>query len=99
MSHTRQQHITQAADALSATTSHPAGGSSEHELLVAVSDLASIAELVAQLIKYYRYELAEWATVTAHLQQAHGDAHDLARSLKHACGTLAFNTALQPAAA
>jgi hypothetical protein len=98
MSHTRQHHIIQAADALAATTSHPAGRSSDSELLMATSNLASIAELVGQLVADYRYELAQWATVTAHLQQAHDYADDLARSLNHACGTLAFNTALQPAA-
>jgi hypothetical protein len=98
MSHTRQHHITQAADALAAATSHPAGDSSDTELLIAMSDLASIAELVGQLITDDRHELAQWATVTAHLQQAHDYADGLTRSVNHACGTLAFNTALQPAA-
>jgi hypothetical protein len=98
MSHTREHHITQAVDALSATTSHPAGSSTEDELLLAIADLASISALVGQLVNDYQVELARWATVTPHLHQACDQAAALSRSLNHACGTLAFNTALQPAA-
>lgn len=96
--HQRQDHITAALDALGAYRSHDPETYSDGELLLTLSDLAEISKLVATLADQSRQELSTWATVAPHLVQAQEHARALARSLNHACGTLAFNSALQPAA-
>jgi hypothetical protein len=90
--HHRQDHVTHAAAELGAYTSHP-DTHSDSELLLTLSDLAAVATLVGELADRSRRELASWATVSPHLALARDQALDLARSLNHACGTLAFNSA------
>ncbi|HEV7908542.1 MAG TPA: hypothetical protein VGP03_10395 [Pseudonocardiaceae bacterium] len=97
MGHSKQQHIAKAFEELAATRAHQSDTSSDSELLIAMSDLAAISGLVGQLATQTRQELAEWATVGPHLRQAQEFADGLARCLNHAAGTLAFNSALQPA--
>ncbi|MER6990167.1 hypothetical protein ABT337_11650 [Saccharopolyspora hirsuta] len=59
--------------------------------VTALSELAAIAEQVAELSDQARSDLASWATVAAHLAQARDQATALARSLRHAAGTLDHN--------
>ena len=92
MDHRSHHHITQALDALETTSAHPPQGLSADELVIALSDLAAIAELLGQLATQTRRELAAWTTVGAHLQQAEQYAENLNRSLNRACATFAFNT-------
>ncbi|HZD15823.1 MAG TPA: hypothetical protein VE196_12015 [Pseudonocardiaceae bacterium] len=87
MDHHPHHHI---ADALEATSAHPAQSRSPDELIIAMSDLATIAGLLGQLATQTRRHLAAWATVEPHLHQAEQHASDLSRSLRHACGTFAY---------
>ncbi|HZS20668.1 MAG TPA: hypothetical protein VFA63_06745 [Pseudonocardiaceae bacterium] len=89
--HNMHQHIAAAADALAATGAHIPQRLSAEQLLVALSDLASIAGLLGELATRTRHQLAAWATVGAHLNQAEQHAADLRRSLNHACATFAFS--------
>ena len=87
-----QHYITVAADALAATGAHIPQRLSTDQLLLVLSDLATIAGLVGELATRTRRQLAAWATVGAHLNQAEQHATDLHRSLNHACATFAFST-------
>ncbi|MGH3843609.1 MAG: hypothetical protein ACRDS0_19515 [Pseudonocardiaceae bacterium] len=84
-----QHHIADAADALTATGGHPPQGSAD-ELIIALSDLATIAALLGQLATQTSRHLAAWPTVGTHLQQAEQHAEDLSRCFNHACATFAF---------
>lgn len=95
--HHRQDHIAHALDALGAYTAHTPETYSDSELLLTLSDLAEISKLIGALADQSRQELAAWATVAPHLVQAQEHARSLARSLNHACGTLAFNSTVQAA--
>lgn len=86
-----QHYIAAAADALAATGAHVPGNLSTDQFLLVLSDLATIAGLVGELATRTR-QLAAWATVAAHLNQAEQHATDLRRCLNHACARFAFNT-------
>ncbi|NMH99375.1 hypothetical protein [Pseudonocardia acidicola] len=90
--------IAHAIDAVAATSAYPPQGLGTDQLVVAMSDLAVIAGLIGELAARARWQLAAWATVGAHLQQAEQHAGELDRSLSHACATLAFNASPRPAA-
>ncbi|MGH3548016.1 MAG: hypothetical protein ACRDQU_07850 [Pseudonocardiaceae bacterium] len=98
MDHSSHDHIAQAVDALATTNAHPPQSLTADELIIAMSDLATIARLVGQLTTQTRRHLAPWATVGAHLNQAEQHAVDLSRSLHHACATFAFITSPPTAA-
>jgi hypothetical protein len=98
MDHNTHQHIAQALDALETTGAHPPQGLNADELIIVLSDLAAIAGLLGQLTAQTRRDLAAWATVGAHLQQAERYAENLSRSLNRACATFAFNTSPPTAA-
>jgi hypothetical protein len=98
MDHHTHHHIAQAIDTLSATSADPPQNLSADELIIAISDLATLAGLLGQLATHTRRQLAAWATVSAHLHQAEQHAGDLRRSLNHACATFAFTTSPPTAA-
>jgi hypothetical protein len=98
MDHNTHHHVSQALDALTTTSADPAQNLSAEQLIITISDLATIAGLVGQLATQTRRQLAAWATVGAHLHQAEQHADDLRRALNHACATFAF-TASPPTAA
>jgi len=98
MDHHTYHYITEAADALTATGAHTVQSLSADQHLIALSDLATIAGLLGELATQTRRQLAAWATVGAHLQQAEQHAADLRRSLNHACATFAFTTSPSTAA-
>lgn len=90
MNHHTHHHIAQAVEAMSAPSAHHPQKLSADELVIAISDLATLADLLGQFAARTRWQLAAWATVTAHLHQAEQHAGDLRRSLNHACATFAF---------
>jgi hypothetical protein len=92
MDHNPHNHIAQAADALAARAAHTPQSLSADELIIALSDLATIAALLGELATQTRRQLADWATVGAYLQQVEQYAWDLSRSAKDACATFAFNS-------
>ncbi|QUH03208.1 hypothetical protein HUO13_22385 [Saccharopolyspora erythraea] len=98
MSNPRQDHITQALQALTTTADHHESPSDEQDMALGMSDLAVIADLLGRLAEQSRTDLASWGTVGPHLEQAQHHAQRLARSLRHATGTLAYNAGLQAAA-
>ncbi|MDQ2883478.1 MAG: hypothetical protein M3Y48_20545 [Actinomycetota bacterium] len=98
MDHSPHDHIAQAVDALATTSVHPPQGLTADELIIAMSDLATIVRLVGRLATQTRRHLAPWVTVGAHLNQAEQHAADLSRSLHHACATFAFTTSPPTAA-
>jgi hypothetical protein len=98
MDHATHQHIAQALDFLEVTSAQPPARLSADELVIALSEVAAIAGLLGQLAAQTRQQLAAWATVGAHLQQAEQHAENLSRSLKYACGTFAFATSPPTAA-
>jgi hypothetical protein len=98
MDHNTHHHIAQALDTLAATQAHLPQSLNADELIIALSDLAAIAGLLGQLATQTRRQLAAWATVDAHLQQAERYAENLSRSLNRACATFAFNTSPPTAA-
>ena len=94
MDHNTYDYIAEAADALAATGALALQSLSAEQHLIALSDLATIAALLGELATQTRRQLAAWATVGAHLQQAEQHAADLRRSLNHACSTFAFTGCL-----
>jgi hypothetical protein len=108
MDHNPHNHIAQAADALAARAAHTPQSLSADELIIALSDVATIAALLGELATQTRRQLADWATVGAqpatrrqladwatvgaYLQQVEQYAWDLSRSAKDACATFAFNS-------
>lgn len=92
----RHDHIADALTALTDYAAHPATTYSDSELLLALTDLAALAKRIGELADQSRDELSAWATVAPHLVQAREHATNLARSLRHAGGTLAFNATHQP---
>lgn len=94
--HHRHDHIADALTALTDYAAHPAPTYSDSELLLALTDLAALAKRIGELADQSRAELSAWATVAPHLVQAREHATNLARSLRHAGGTLAFNATHQP---
>lgn len=97
MGRRRKDHVARALDALGAAGTHQQDARSVSDQLTTVSNLAAIARLVEELAGHSRRELAEWLTVSAHLQQAQYYAADLARCLNHARSLLAEEGA-RPAA-
>ena len=98
MDHHTHHHIAQALDALTAPSPHPPQRLSADELIIAMSDLATIAGVLGQLATLTRRQLAASATVGAHLHQAEQHAGELRRSFNHACATFAFTTSPPTAA-
>lgn len=98
MNHGRQHHISGALAALEAVSAHRDADDDGEDLVIVLSDLASIAKQVGILAGQAEVELAPWLTVGAHLRQARDQAAGLARSLNHACGTWAFNEQASAAA-
>lgn len=96
MGNSRKDHITSALAALVSTADHQDRAAGDRELVVTMTDLASISELVGQLAQQTHRDVAGWATVAPHLQLAEEYAQGLARCLNHASGTLEYNSSLQP---
>jgi hypothetical protein len=94
MDHTTEDnmHLCIAAAALAASGACLPPRLSADQLLLVLSDLASIAGLLGEFATRTRRQLAAWATVGAHLDQAEQHAADLRRSLNHAGATLAFSS-------
>lgn len=97
MANSRQDQISRALEALVTTAAqHPDTGG-DRELVASISDLAAIAGALGELAKQARREVAGWATVVPHLEQAQDYAQGLGRCLNHASGTLDYNSSLQAA--
>jgi hypothetical protein len=84
------------AQALNAVAAHPPHNPSADELVVAMSDLATIAELLGRLTIQTRDQLAAWATVSAHLQYDEQQAADLSRTFHHVAAIYAFDYLVWP---
>ena len=98
MDHNTRNHIAHAADALAATGARTSQRATTDQLIIALSDLATIAGLLGQLATQTRWQLAARAVVGAHLRQAEQYAENLSQSLKNACATFAFNSSPNTAA-
>jgi hypothetical protein len=79
-----------AADVLAAIAAHDGRPLADRDVVIALADLAVIAGAIGALTGQTRGQLAAWATVDAHLRQAHLYAQDLQRCLHHACATFAY---------
>ena len=95
MNQSRHDHLATAHEALATAAAlvRPDGD----DPVAGLSELSAVAVLVGYLAGEARSELAEWGTVGPHLEQAQQHAEALARSLRHASGTLAYNSSLQAA--
>lgn len=98
MTHTPQDHIAHAVDALSAVFAHPDRACGDCDILVALSELSSIATLAGQLVGDYERALRRRATVAPQLDQAREHATALSQALKRACGVLGWHETLKAAA-
>ncbi|GAA2795657.1 hypothetical protein [Saccharopolyspora taberi] len=90
-----QDRIAAAHEALSTAAAQPRP---EGDPVAVLSELSAVAALLGELAGAEQSELAEWGTVGPHLDLARQHAEALARSLRHASGTLSYNRELLPAA-